>query len=65
MQQMLRGEGLTSFVRGHRARASPGEGGLAWKAVPSAAQPLPPGQGSNQAFRLPFCGQPIPFFACW
>ena len=57
---MLWDEGLTSPACGLGASSPPGEDGLACEAEPSAAQPLPPGQGAGQAFRLPFCGQLIP-----
>jgi len=65
MQQMLRDAVLTSPSRGLRATSPRGEDRFACEAAPSAAQPVPPGQGTGRDFRLPFCGQLIPFFASW
>lgn len=58
---MLRNEGLTSPMRGLSATSPPGKDGLACEAAPLAAQTLAPGQKTEQAFRLPFCGQLVPF----
>lgn len=58
---MLWDEGLTSPVHGLSSTSPPEEDRLACEAAPSAAQPLPPGQGAGQAFGMPFCGQLIPF----